>query len=413
MSKRVVVTGIGTVSPVGNNASTAWQSLLAGKSGVARLTLFDPAAFAVQIGAEVKDFDIGGHIDPKAARRLDRCVQFAVVAAGEAIADARLSVTPENADDFGCIVGSAVGGIKTLIDGQKTLDEKGPSRVSPFCLQNLIPDTASGQVAINYGLKGPNMAVVSACATGGHAIGEAFETIRRGDATVMLTGGTEAAIVPLVLAGFAVMKALAADNDAPERASRPFDATRQGFVMGEGCAMMVLEDLEHALARDARVYAEVLGYGSTNDAFHLAAPAENGEGAARAMAMALRKSGVHPNDVDYVNAHGTGTPLNDKVETAAIKTAFGEHAYRLAVSSTKSMTGHMMGAAGAFEGMVCALALHHQIIPPTINLAIHDPDCDLDYVPGEARHTRIDVAMSNSMGLGGHNSCIVLGRFEP
>lgn len=412
MSRRVVITGIGTVSPVGNDTCRAWESLVAGRSGVRRLALFDPAPFEVKISGEVRELDLQGYVDAKEARRMDRCVQFAVVASGEAIRDARLEVTPANAEEIGCIIGSAIGGIKTLLDSQKVLDEKGPSRVSPFCLQNLIPDTASGQVAITFGVKGPNLAVVSACATGGHAIGEAFETIRRGDAVAMLAGGTEAAIVPVVLAGFTNMRALATDNDEPERASRPFDLTREGFVMSEGCAMLVIEELEHARARGARIYAEALGYGSSNDAYHLAAPAQNGEGAARAMAMALRKSGVAPERVGYINAHGTGTPLNDKCETAAIKQVFGEHARHLAISSTKSMTGHMMGAAGAFEAMVCALVLQQGCIPPTINLRVPDPECDLDYVAEGARAARVNVALSNSMGLGGHNSCLVLGRVD-
>ncbi|HUE75233.1 MAG TPA: beta-ketoacyl-ACP synthase II [Chloroflexota bacterium] len=412
MSRRVVVTGVGAVSPVGNDVRTSWQALLAGKSGVSRLTLFDPSALAVQIGGQVKDLDTEQFIEAKDLRRMDRNVQFAVVATGEALQDAKLAITPENSEEVGCIIGSAIGGIKTLLDSQKTFDEKGPSRVSPFFLQNLIPDTASGQVAITFGAKGPNLAVVSACATGAHAIGEATETIRRGDATVMLAGGTEAAIVPVVVAGFTVMRALAQNNDSPETASRPFDLTREGFVMAEGCAMLILEELEHALARDAHIYCEVAGYGSTNDAFHLAAPAENGEGAARAMSVAIRRAGLAPTDVDYINAHGTGTPLNDKYETAAIKTAFGDHAYRLAVSSTKSMTGHMMGAAGAFELMVCALALCHQVIPPTINYRHPDPDCDLDYVPNEARAASLDVVMSNSLGLGGHNGSLILRRPE-
>jgi len=409
--RRVVVTGLGAVTPLGLDVPTTWAALCAGRSGIGRITLFDPSPFAVQIAGEVKGFDPLRYIDAKEARRLDRNVQFAVAAAQEAVRDAGLEIG-EAPEEVGVIIGSAVGGIKTLLDAQKTLEEKGPARVSPFCLQNLIPDTASGQVAIVLGAKGPNMAVVSACATGGHAIGEAAETIRRGDARAVIAGGTEAALVPVVLAGFTVMRALAMDNECPERACRPFDRTRQGFVMAEGCAILVLEDYEYARARGARIYAEVIGYGSTNDAYHLAAPAENGEGAARAMAMALRKAGLRPEEVDYINAHGTGTPLNDKFETAAIKTVFGAHAYRLAVSSTKSMTGHMMGAAGAVEAMVCVLALRDQIIPPTINYRYPDPDCDLDYVPNQARPARLRVALSNSLGLGGHNACLIFRRLE-
>ncbi len=411
MHRRVVVTGLGAVTPLGLDVPTTWAALCAGRSGIGRITLFDPSPFAVQIAGEVKGFDPLQYIDAKEARRLDRNVQFAVAAAQEAVRDAGLEIG-EAPEEVGVIIGSAVGGIKTLLDAQKTLEEKGPARVSPFCLQNLIPDTASGQVAIVLGAKGPNMAVVSACATGGHAIGEAAETIRRGDARAVIAGGTEAALVPVVLAGFTVMRALAMDNECPERACRPFDRTRQGFVMAEGCAILVLEDYEYARARGARIYAEVIGYGSTNDAYHLAAPAENGEGAARAMAMALRKAGLRPEEVDYINAHGTGTPLNDKFETAAIKTVFGAHAYRLAVSSTKSMTGHLMGAAGAVEAMVCVLALRDQIIPPTINYRYPDPDCDLDYVPNQARPARLRVALSNSLGLGGHNACLIFRRLE-
>jgi 3-oxoacyl-[acyl-carrier-protein] synthase II len=411
-SRRVVVTGMGAVTPLGNDLCSTWQSMLAGRSGIARITLFDPEPHAIQIAGEVKGFQPHPIIDRKEARRIDRNVHFAVAAAGEALADARLEITPENADDVGCICGTAVGGIKTLIDGQAVLDTRGPDRVGPFVLQNLIPDTASGQIAISFGVRGHNLAIVSACATGGHALGEAAETIRRGDAIAMIAGGVEAALVPVVLAGFTNMGALARGNDAPEKASRPFDARREGFVMSEGAAMMILEDLDYALDRGARIYAELVGYGSTNDAYHLAAPAENGEGAARAMSRALRKADVSPSDVDYVNPHGTGTPLNDRFETAAIKHVFGAAAYDLVVSSTKSMTGHMMGAAGATEAAVCVRAIVDGVIPPTINLEVPDPECDLDYAPNVARQRRVDVAMSNAFGLGGHNSCVVFRRFE-
>ena len=408
MQRRVVVTGLGAVTPLGNDVPTTWSKLIAGESGIDRITLFDPSPFTVQIAGEVKNFDPLNYVEKKDARRMDRNVQFAVAAAREAVADAGLSISPCNAERVGVIVGSAVGGIRTMLDQQKVLEERGPTRVSPFFLQNLIPDTASGQVAIYLGAKGPNMAVVSACATGGHALGEAAETIRRGDADVIIAGGTEAAIVPLVLAGFTVMRALATgDGGPPSAACRPFDRTRQGFVMSEGCAILVLEELEHARRRGARIYAELVGYGSSNDAFDLAAPAEQGEGIAQAMRMALRKAGLCPEDVDYINAHGTATPLNDKYETAAVKAVFGEHAYRLAMSSTKSMTGHMMGAAGAVEAMACVLAITHGIIPPTINYRYPDPDCDLDCVPNQARRQTVRVALSDSMGLGGHNSCLI------
>jgi beta-ketoacyl-acyl-carrier-protein synthase II len=408
----VVVTGLGAVTPLGNDAGSTWEAMLAGRSGIATFTLFDPAPFQVKFGGEVKGFQPHPIIDPKEARRIDRNVHFAVAAAAEAIADARLRITPENADDVGCVCGTAVGGIKTLVDGQQVLDSRGPDRVGPFVLQNLIPDTASGQIAISFGVRGHNLAIVSACATGGHALGEAAETIRRGDAAAMIAGGTEAALIPLVLAGFTNMRALANGNDAPEKASKPFDARRQGFVMSEGAAMMILEELDHALDRGAPIYAELVGYGSTNDAYHLTAPAENGEGAARAMARALKRADLAPRDVDYINAHGTGTPLNDKFETTAIKQVFGPAAYDLVVSSTKSVTGHMMGAAGALEALACVRAVVDGLIPPTINLEIPDPECDLDYAPNTARQRRVDVAMSNAMGLGGHNSCVVFKRFE-
>jgi beta-ketoacyl-acyl-carrier-protein synthase II len=408
----VVVTGLGAVTPLGNDVCSTWEGMLAGRSGVATFTLFDPAPFQVKFGGEVKDFRPHPGIDPKEARRLDRNVHFAVVAAAEAIADARLGITPENAEDVGCICGTAVGGIKTLIDGQQQLESRGPDRVGPFVLQNLIPDTASGQIAISFGAKGHNLAIVSACATGGHAVGEAAEAIRRGDAEAMIAGGTEAALIPMVLASFTNMRALANGGDPPEKASKPFDARRQGFVMSEGAAMLILEELDHALDRDARIYAELVGYGSTNDAHHLAAPAENGEGAARAMARALRRADLAPRDVTYVNAHGTGTPLNDRFETAAIKQVFGPAAYDVVVSSTKSMTGHMMGAAGAVEALACVRAIADGVIPPTINLEVPDPECDLDYAPNAPRPKRVDVAMSNAFGLGGHNSCVVFRRFE-
>jgi len=408
----VVVTGLGAVTPLGNTACETWHAMLAGRSGIARFTLFDPEPFEVQFGGEVKGFTPSPAIDKKEARRVDRNVHFAVAAAGQAIEDSGLVIDDAIRDDVGVVVGTAVGGIKTLIDGQHVLDERGPARVGPFVLQNLIPDTASGQVAICFGARGHNLAIVSACATGGHALGEAAEVIRRGDAVAMIAGGTEACLVPLVLAGFTNMGALASGNDAPEKASKPFDARRQGFVMSEGSAMMVLEDLEFAQARGARIYAELIGYGSSNDAFHLAAPAENGEGTVRAMAMALRKAGIERCEVDYVNAHGTGTPLNDKYETAALKQVFREHARRLVVSSTKSMTGHMMGAAGAVEAMVCVRSIVESAIPPTINYEVPDPECDLDYTPNERREREVRVALSNSMGLGGHNSCLIFRRFE-
>ncbi len=408
--RRVVVTGLGALTPVGNTAQETWRNLLAGVSGIGRITLFDPSEYAIQIAGEVKNFaPTEDELDPKEARHMDRSVQFAVVAAKQALHDAALEITEELAPNAGIVLGTGAGGVGLLLAQQKVLEERGARRVSPHFLPNFLADSASGQIAIAVGAKGPNMAVVSACATGGHAVGEAMETIRRGDADVMLAGGTEAVILPIILAGFINMRALADDPD-PTKASKPFDARRSGFVLSEGAAVLVLEELGHAVRRGARIYAEVVGYGSTNDAYHMAAQLESGDGAARTMERALRKAGIAPGQVDYINAHGTGTPLNDRVETLAIKRVFGEAAYRVAVSSTKSMVGHMMGAAGALEAMVCALAIYHNRIPPTINLEVPDPECDLDYTPGEARSMQVDVAMSNSIGLGGHNSCLVLKR---
>ncbi|MFL5733080.1 MAG: beta-ketoacyl-ACP synthase II [Chloroflexia bacterium] len=407
--RRVVITGMGAVTPVGKTAAENWRNLLGGVSGISRISLFDPSEYAIQIAGEVKDFSPDGIIDPKEVRHMDRSVQFAVVAAKESLEDARLDINESNACEVGIVLGTGVGGINTLLGQQRVLEERGPRRVSPFFIPNMLPDSGSGQVAIAVGAQGPNMAVVSACATGGHAVGEAMETIRRGDAEMMIAGSTEAVIVPVIMAGFINMKALADDPD-PTQASKPFDARREGFVLSEGAAVLVLEELEHALARGANIYAEVVGYGSTNDAYHMAAQLESGAGAARTMQMALKKAGLRPDEVDYINAHGTGTPLNDKVETLAIKNVFGDAARKVVISSTKSMTGHMMGASGAFEAMVCALAIRDNRIPPTINLEVPDPECDLDYNPNEARSMKVDVAMSNSIGLGGHNSCLILRR---
>ncbi|MEA2573416.1 MAG: 3-oxoacyl-[acyl-carrier-protein] synthase [Chloroflexia bacterium] len=409
--RRVVITGLGAVTPVGNTAEETWRNLLAGKSGIGQITLFDPADFAIKIAGEVKNFDPGEDIDAKEVRHMDRSVQFAVVASKHALRDAGMEIPEEDSDRVGIIFGTGAGGVGTLLAQQEALEERGPRRVSPHFLPNFLPDSASGQVAIAVGARGPNMAVVSACATGGHAVGESMETILRGDADVMLAGGTEAVIVPVVVAGFINMRALGDDPD-PTKASKPFDARRSGFVLSEGAAVLVLEEYEHARKRGAKIYAEVVGYGSTNDAYHMAAQLESGAGAARTMERALRKAGMQPEDVDYINAHGTGTPLNDRVETLAIKNVFGPAAYKLAVSSTKSMTGHMMGAAGAVESLVCALAIRDNCLPPTINLEQPDPECDLDYVPLTARPAKVDVAMSNSIGLGGHNSCVILKRVE-
>jgi 3-oxoacyl-[acyl-carrier-protein] synthase II len=424
-TRRVVVTGLGVVSPVGIGADASWDALVAGRSGVADITLFDTTDYEIHVAGEVKGFDATQYMDAKDARRHDRNTHFAVAAAGEALrdagllnADGMLDGAQADADRFGMIVGTAIGGIGMISDGMATLRERGPGRVSPFLLPHMIPDAASGMVAIQYGLRGPNMAVVSACATGGHAIGEAMETIVRGQADMMLGAGTEAVIVPIAFAGFGQMKALGTPIDPdtgaydPTIASRPFDATRDGFVVSEGCAVLVLEELSHATARGARLIAEVIGYGSTSDAFHMAAPAERGEGSQRSMRAALARADIGPEAVDYINAHGTSTPLNDRYESAAISAVFGEHAKRLAVSSTKSMTGHMMGAAGAFEAFVCARVLQTGCIPPTINYRHPDPELTLDYVPNHARQTDARVALSNSMGLGGHNSTLILSRVE-
>jgi 3-oxoacyl-[acyl-carrier-protein] synthase II len=425
--RRVVVTGLGVVSPVGIGADVAWDALVRGESGITDITLFDASDYPNHVAGEVKGFDAGEYMDPKDARRHDRNTHFAVAATGEALRRAGLLAdgghidhSQADPDRFGVVFGTGIGGIGLISDGIQTLNERGPNRVSPFLLSNMIADAASGMVAIQYGLRGPNMAVVSACATGGHAIGEAMETIVRGQADLMLGAGTEAVEVPIALAGFSQMKALGSpiDHDSgaydPAIASRPFDATRDGFVVAEGSAVLVLEELEHARARGANPTAEVIGYGSSSDAFHMVAPAERGEGNQRAMRGALARAGIGPEEVDYINAHGTSTPLNDRFESVAIEEVFGAHARNgLLISSTKSMTGHMMGAAGAFEGFVCVKVVETGCVPPTINLRHPDPELTLDYVPNEARQASIGVALSNSMGLGGHNSTVIFRRYDP
>ena len=403
---------MGAVTPLANDISSTWDRLLEGESGIGYVSLFDTEGFAVRISGEVRNFDPLDYIDKKPARRMDRNVQFAVAAARQALSDAEFTVDVGNRDGVGVVMGSAIGGIKTLLDNQKQYEKKGPNRLNPFFLQNMLPDAASGQVAISCGVRGPNMAIVSACASGGHAIGEAAELIRRGDAEVVLAGGTDAAIVPVSLGGFAVMRVLATENGDPTKACKPFDLHRDGFVMAEGAGVMVLESDEHARRRGAKIYAQVAGYGSSNDAYDLAAPAENGEGAVRSMAMALRKSGLSPSDISYINPHGTGTQLNDKYETYAIRQVFGDAADGVMVSSTKSMLGHMMGAAGAVEAMVCALAVKHDKVPPTINYQTPDPECDLDYVPNSSREVEVPAALSNSIGLGGHNSTLIFRKHE-
>jgi len=408
--RRVAVTGLGAVTPLGNDARSTWQAAVAGESGVDFIRSFDASEAPVRIAAEVKDFDATQVASAKEVRKLERNVLLALGAAREAMGDAGLNgFDPKR---VGVVFGTAIGGVNGLLEQEEIRRERGPDRVSPNFLPNVLVDSASGQLAISLGIKGPNYAVVSACATGSHAIGEAAELIKRGDADSMLAGGGEACLNPLILAGFTAMRGLAVENEDPPRASRPFDATRAGFVMGEGACVFVLEELEAAQARGARVYAEVLGYGASNDAHHMAQPEPEATGVADMMRAALRRADIEPERVGYINAHGTSTPLGDLAETKAIKDVFGAHAYDLAVSSTKSMMGHTFGAAGAIEAMMCALALHEGVIPPTINYRHPDPDCDLDYVPNEAREAKIDVALSNAMGLGGHNGCVLLGRVD-
>lgn len=408
---RVVVTGIGTVSPLGGK-DELWQGLLAGVSGISSITRFDASDLAVQIGGEVRDFDPTDFMDRKEARRMDRFAQFAVAAAKMSLEDAGLELPFAKPDRVGVLVGSGIGGIETLQEQSRVLFEKGAHRVSPFFVPMMIPDMASGQIAIQTGAKGINSCTVTACATGTHSIGDAFRIVARGQADVMLAGGAEAALCPLGLAGFMTAKALSTRNAEPQKASRPFDKGRDGFVMGEGAGVLVLESLDHALGRGARIYGEIAGYGASGDAYHITSPAPEGEGAQRAMAEALADAGVAPADVDYINAHGTSTPYNDLYETQAIKAVFREHAYRLAISSTKSLTGHMLGAAGAVEAAVCLLALAEQVVPGTYNYDEPDPDCDLDYVPNRSRPGRYRIALSNSFGFGGHNATLVLKRWE-
>ncbi len=412
-NKRIVVTGIGVVSPVGVGKADYWNSLIAGVSGIGRITHFDPTDFDVQIAAEVKGFDVTKWIDRKESRRMDRFVQFGVAAALDAIEDAGLKITSTNAERVGVLVGSGIGGLRTLEDQCRVLVESGPSKISPFLIPMMIADMASGHISIITGAKGPNSTVVTACATGAHALGDSLEIIRRGAADVMICGGTEAAVTQVGVAGFGNMKAMTSKyNDNPTKASRPFEAGRDGFVIGEGAGVVVLESLEHAEARGARIYCELAGYGMSGDAYHMTQPAAGGEGVARAMVAALTDAGVQPEEVGYINAHGTSTPLNDKNETAALKKVFGDHAYKLAVSSTKSMTGHLLGGAGGIEAVAAALALHSGQLPPTINYDNPDPDCDLDYVPNVARTQQVEVAVSNNSGFGGHNAVIVMKRYH-
>ena len=406
--RRVAVTGLGAVTPLGLDASSTWEAAAAGRSGVDFIESFDATGFPVRIAAEVKGFEAEEVVGRKDARRLERNVVLAVAAAREAWGDAGVDgIDPARA---GILIGSAIGGVMGVLAQNEVLEERGPGRVSPWFLPNVLVDSASGQVAIDLGLRGPNYAPVSACATGSHAVGEGAELIRRGDADVVLAGGTEACMHPVILAGFCAMRGLVAEEEDPTRASRPFDATRAGFVMGEGACVLALEDLDQARARGARVYAEVLAYGTSNDAHHMAQPDPESIGVAEMMRAALESAGLEPEQVGYVNAHGTSTPQGDLAETKALKDVFGDHAYSLAVSSTKSVMGHLFGAAGAVEAMMCVRALHEGVLPPTINYRTPDPELDLDYVPNEARETQVEVALSNAMGLGGHNACVLIGR---
>ncbi|MEM8806268.1 MAG: beta-ketoacyl-ACP synthase II [Cyanobacteria bacterium P01_G01_bin.38] len=409
--KRVVITGMGAITPLGNTLGAYWQGLTSGKNGIGDITLFDASQHACRIAGEVKGFDPLEYLDRKDAKRTDRFAQFAIAASKQALADAKLEITDLNAEQVGVMIGTGVGGLRVMEEQQAIYLNKGPSRCSPFMVPMMIANMAAGLTAIHTGAKGPNSCSVTACAAGSNAIGDAFRLVQQGYAQAMICGGTEAAITPLSLAGFASARALSTRNDDPTHASRPFDKDRDGFVMGEGCGTLILESLEHALSRGARIYAEMVGYGMTCDAYHMTAPVPGGEGAARSIQLALKDAGVTPDQVSYVNAHGTSTPANDPTETAAIKTALGDQAYRVAISSTKSMTGHLLGGSGGIEGVAAAMAVAHDQIPPTINLETPDPDCDLDYVPNQGRAQTVNVALSNSFGFGGHNVTLVFKKY--
>jgi 3-oxoacyl-[acyl-carrier-protein] synthase II len=410
--RRVVITGVGAVTPLGNTAEEFWAGLLEGRSGIGPITRFDATDFPTRIAGELKGFDPLKYIDRKDDRKFDPFLKYAVACAIMAVEDAALKTDSVDPTRFGVLVGSGIGGLETLLGNYEVLRTKGPDRVSPFFIPMLIVNMASGVISMRLGAKGPNSSVVTACATGNHAIGDATKIIERGDADIMIAGGSEAIIIPLTIAGFCQMKAMSTRNDDPTHASRPFDAERDGFVCGEGGGLVVLESLEHARRRDARIYAEVVGYGMTGDAHHMTAPDPDGDGAARSMAAALHDAGLEPSAVGYINAHGTSTPYNDKFETLAIKRVFGEHARKLAVSSTKSMTGHLLGAAGGIEAIATAFALHHGVLPPTINYEKPDPDCDLDYVPNQARKQEVEVALSNAFGFGGTNATLAFRKFR-
>lgn len=412
MSRRVVVTGMGCISPVGNNVKETWDSILACKSGAAMITHFDASKHKTRFAAEVKGFDPVAVFAARETRKMDRFTQFATAVAIEALEQSGLKIDESNRDRIGVVIGTGIGGISTLLEQVEVLRERGPERVSPFLVPMMISDSAPGMIAIRFGVRGPNMALATACASGNNVIGEALEMIRRGTADVMIAGASEAAIVPVAMAGLNVMTALSTRNDDPQTASRPFDKERDGFLMGEGAGVLILESLENAQARGAKILCEISGYGTTDDAHHISAPAENGAGAAIAMKLAMQNANLGVNDIGYINAHGTSTPLNDKSETAAIKTVFGEQAYNIPVSSTKSMTGHLLGASGAIEAVFCTLAIQDEILPPTINYRTPDPECDLDYVPNKPRKASPRHVMSNSFGFGGHNATLIFSRFE-
>lgn len=410
--RRVVVTGMGAITPIGNSLSDYWEGLLTGRNGIGRITLFDPSRHACQIAGEVKGYDPHDYLDRKDAKRMDRFAQFAVSASKQAIADAQFGINDFNAEQVGVVIGTGIGGLKVMEDQQEIYLGKGPDRCSPFMVPMMIANMAAGLTAIHLGAKGPNSCAVTACAAGSNAIGDAFRLVQRGYAQAMICGGTEAAVTPLSFAGFAAARALSTRNDDPTHACRPFDRDRDGFVMGEGSGILVLEELDHALSRGAQIYAEIIGYGMTCDAYHMTAPVPGGEGAARAMQLAMKDAGITPNQVSYINAHGTSTSANDSTETAAIKTALGEHAYQVAISSTKSMTGHLLGGSGGIEGVAAAMAVKHDRVPPTINLENPDPACDLDYVPTHSRSRPVEVALSNSFGFGGHNVTLVFKKYQ-
>ena len=412
MNRRVVITGIGLVSALGLGTRETWAALLAGQSGVTRVTRFDVSGYAAQIAAEVNGFDPLNWIEKKDIKKMDLFIQYAIAAAQFAMDDSKLTITAQNGPEVGAFIGSGIGGFITIEREHEALLKGGPRKVSPFFIPSAIINLASGQVSIRFGAKGPNLATCTACSASAHAVGESYEIIKRGDANAMIAGGSEAAITPMSLGGFAQLRALSTRNDEPGRASRPFDKDRDGFIIGEGAGVLILEELEHATQRGATIYAEIVGYGSTSDAYHMTAPSEDGDGARRAMAMAVRKAGIRPDQVDYINAHGTSTPYNDKLETLAIKNCFGDHARKLAISSTKSMTGHLLGGAGGLEAGISALAVYHQEVPPTINLDDPDPECDLDYVPHTSRKMPVRYALSNSFGFGGTNAALLFKKYE-